>query len=271
MPKSQPPAVVQTDNPAFYDRHWEHRDTSADPHVVAKTDLLVSMVPKDVRTIVDVGCGDGYITHRLLEHWDVTGIDRSPVALSKLRCRTIQASADVLPLPDRSTDLLLSSQVLEHLPDGVYERAVAEMDRVASRWLIVSVPYRETLAKRFARCPQCSLEFNVDGHVRSFDEATIDGAFPAFERVQTELCGPQENPAYASLERARQRIAKRWHVWKGIKISCPECGETNFQVLHRNALHRFVDKAIDRATKMANRWNDRKPEPYWIIALMRRR
>jgi SAM-dependent methyltransferase len=229
------------------------------------------MVPEDVRTIVDVGCGDGFITHRLAECWEVTGIDRSAVAISKLRCRAIEASADALPLPDRSMDLLHSSQMLEHLPDGVYERAIAEMDRVASRWLIVSVPYREQIAKAVARCPQCNLQFNIHGHLRSFDERTLERAFPAFERIRTELCGPLTNPSYAALERARQRFAKRWYVWKGAQIQCPQCGETNFQVLERSAFHKLVDKALDRATAMANLVNGRKPEPYWIIVLMRRR
>jgi SAM-dependent methyltransferase len=266
-----PPAVVQTDNPSFYDRHWEQTDTSADPNIVAKADLLVSMVPDGVRTIVDVGCGDGFITHRLAERWEVTGIDRSAVAISKLRCRAIEASADALPLPERSVDLLHSSQMLEHLPDGVFERAIAEMDRVASQWLLVSVPYREQIVRRFALCPQCALEFNIDGHLRSFDKTAIDHAFPAFERIRTELVGPPEKPSYTSLERARQTIAKRWHMWKGAQIQCPRCGETNFPVLQRNAFHKFVDKAIDRATAIANLVNGRKPEPYWIITLMRRR
>lgn len=266
-----PPAVVQTDNPSFYDKHWEQTDTSTDPHIVAKADLLVSMVPDDVRTIVDVGCGDGFITHRLAERWDVTGIDRSAVAISKLRCRAIEASADALPLPDQSVDLLHSSQMLEHLPDGVYERAIAEMDRVASLWLLISVPYREQIVRRIALCPQCGLEFNTEGHLRSFDEAGIDQAFPAFERIRMELVGPPEKPSYAALEHARHKIAKRWHVWKGSKIRCPQCGETNFKVLDRNAFHKFVDKVLDRATAVANLWNGRKPEPYWIIALMRRR
>lgn len=265
------PAVVQTDNPSFYDRHWKETNTSTDPHIAAKTDLLVSMVPDDVRTIVDIGCGDGFITHRLAEKWDVTGIDRSAVAISKLRCPAIEASADALPLPDRSVDLVHSSQMLEHLPDGVYERAVAEMDRVASSWLLVSVPYREQIAKSIALCPQCNLEFNINGHLRSLDEIAIDHAFPSFERIRTEHIGPLEKPSYALFERARQKIAKRWFVWKGAKIQCPKCGETNFRVLDRNAFHKFVDKALDHATVMANIWNGRKPEPYWIIALMRRR
>lgn len=262
---------MQPDNRAFYDHHWQHADTSRDEHVVAKGDLLMTMIPDDVRTIVDVGCGDGYLTQRLAEKWDVTGIDRSPVALAKLRCRTLEASADALPLPDRSMDLLLSSQVLEHLPDGVFERALAEMDRVAARWIIVSVPYREELAKRLVRCRSCALEFHIEGHLRAFDQAAIDRALPTFERVRTELCGRPEPPSYATLERARQRIAKHWFVYRGATIVCPQCGETKFERDRQNVVQRLVERSIDRVTSLVNIARDRKPEPYWIVALMRRR
>lgn len=266
---STPPAV-QTDNPSFYDRHWERTDTSNDPNIIAKAKLIVSMIPDEVRTIVDVGCGDGFITHRLAERWDVTGIDRSAVAVSKLRCRAIEASADALPLPDKAVDLLHSSQMLEHLPDGVYERALVEMNRVASKWLLLSVPYKEQLARRVALCPRCGLQFHTDGHLRSFDESVFDAAFPDFERVRTEHTGPPEKPWYATIEHARHKYAKRWHMWKGSKIECPKCGETNFNPLARNFFHKLVDQALDGATTIANLCNRRKPEPYWIITLMRR-
>jgi ubiquinone/menaquinone biosynthesis C-methylase UbiE len=265
------PSVVQTDNPAFYDRHWQKTDTSMDPNIIMKSDLLISMVPDGVKTIVDVGCGDGFITHRLAERWEVTGVDRSAIAVSKLRCRAIEASADALPLKDRSVDLVHSSQMLEHLPDGVYEGAISEMNRVASRWLLLSVPFREQILRRVALCPKCGLEFNTDGHLRSFDETVIDKAFPDFERIRTEHVGPPEKPSYATLERARQKFAKRWYVWKGSKLQCPRCDETNFQVLPRNFLHKLVDQSIDRATTIANFVSRRKPEPYWFIALLKRR
>lgn len=261
----------QVDSPAFYDRHWQQRDTSQNPHVVAKGDLLVSMIPSDVRTIADVGCGDGYLTQRLAERWDVVGIDRSAVALAKLGCRTLQASADALPLPDRSVDLLLSSQVLEHLPDGLFERALGEMDRVASRWLVVSVPYREELARRVSRCPRCRLEFHIDGHLRSFDEAALDRALPSFERVRTELCGRPETPAYAPLERARHHLARGWFYYDGAHIVCPRCGEDRFARQPRGLRHRLLAQGLDAAASLANLWTGRKAAPYWIMALMRRR
>lgn len=266
--------TAQHGDEAFYDRHWEHTDTAADPHVVAKGDLVLRMIPDGVRTIADVGCGDGYLTGRLAERWEVIAIDRSAVALERARARaarTIQASADALPLPDRAVDLLFSSQVLEHLPDGVLQRAAAEMARVAGRYLFVSVPYRETLRRRFARCPRCRHEFNTDGHLQSFHATALDDLFPQFERIVTELAGPAEDPTYAPLEWLRQHLGGQWNVWDGLQLSCPQCGGTAFRKQRIGLVRRLTRRALDAATAAWRRFAGRTSEPYWILSLYRRR
>src|SRR5262249_2138475 len=157
-------AVLEIDDPRFYDAYWEHAPP-IDPNVARKGDRMIALVPGDVRTIVDVGAGDGYLAHRLVERFDVTAIDRSAAALAPVRCRAIRASADALPLEDGSFDLALASEILEHLPSNVLGGAARELDRVARRWILVSVPHAENLRRRIARCPTCRLAFHVDGHL----------------------------------------------------------------------------------------------------------
>ena len=106
------------------------------------------MMPGTVRTILDVGCGDGALTVRLAEEWDVTGADMSAVALEHVKTAAVQASATDLPFADGSFDLVLSSEMLEHLSPGDYGRAISEMSRVTRRYLLLTVPYREDLRFR---------------------------------------------------------------------------------------------------------------------------
>ena len=261
----------QPDSPGFYDRHWERTDTSADRHIVDKGNLVLRMAPADVRTVVDVGCGDGYLTHRLASRFEVLAVDRSEVALSRVRVPTRQASAEALPLADRAFDMAFSSEMLEHLPDAIFHPAARELSRVAARWLMVSVPDRENLRRRFARCPSCRLEFHIDGHHRAFDAAALDALFPDFERVATETIGPPEPATYAAVERVRQRLGRRWWVWKGEALACPGCGGREVKTLPRGARHRAVDRALDAATNLANRIAGRAARPYWLVALYRRR
>ncbi|WP_156040563.1 class I SAM-dependent methyltransferase [Chondromyces apiculatus] len=270
--------TAESHQAAFYDRHWEHTSTAADPHIVAKGDLVLRLVPAGVRTIVDIGCGDGYLTHRLAEHHQVTAVDRSQVALQRLRrlrapdlAGVIEASADAIPLPDRAADLVFSSQMLEHLPEDVLRGAAREMQRLADRHLLVTVPHRETLRRRYARCSACGLEFHIDGHLHAFDAAALDRLFPDFERVHTEFAGPLEPPAYTSVEWLRQHLCRHWWMWDSLKIACPRCGETSLRKPRRGPLRRAAERGLDRFTEFWSRREGRVPEPYWIITLYRRK
>ena len=49
------------------------------------------------------------------------------------------AEGDRLPLPDKSTDFVLASHVIEHFPDPV--GALLEWERVATRYLFIVVPH----------------------------------------------------------------------------------------------------------------------------------
>ncbi|OHV07819.1 malonyl-[acyl-carrier protein] O-methyltransferase BioC [Kushneria phosphatilytica] len=74
-------------------------------------------------TIVDVGCGTGYVTARLQQRFPgaaLIGVDPAPGMLSVARNRHAAlpidwraGAAEALPLPARSTDLLISSLALQ--------------------------------------------------------------------------------------------------------------------------------------------------------------
>lgn len=53
----------------------------------------------------------------------------------------VVAEGDDLPLPDKSTDFVLASHVIEHFPDPV--AALLEWERVATRYIFLVVPHRD--------------------------------------------------------------------------------------------------------------------------------
>lgn len=78
----------------------------------------------DNRTIVDVGCGPGFLLH-CLEEWfpkaDIVGVDANDqlLAVARSRCKDIRllnGDACRLPLEDRSADAVFALHVIEHLP-----------------------------------------------------------------------------------------------------------------------------------------------------------
>ena len=86
--------------------------------------------------IVDVGCGEGSATHlvkRLDPRNTVIGVDWSAMALVQARARgllVIQGGVDAsgLPLPDASADVVIMSELIEHLVDT--DAAAGEARRI---------------------------------------------------------------------------------------------------------------------------------------------
>ncbi len=83
--------------------------------------------PLEGAEVVDLGCGGGLMALPLARRGArVTGVDRSPGALAALRARageealevrTIEATAERVPLPDTSADLVVCTDVLVHVDD----------------------------------------------------------------------------------------------------------------------------------------------------------
>jgi 2-polyprenyl-3-methyl-5-hydroxy-6-metoxy-1,4-benzoquinol methylase len=138
----------------------------------------------DPQSVLDVGCGEGVLTHRwaqALGDRRIVGIDLDDPGLhaewgrrERPNLEYVVMRAEHLPFADGEFDLAAAIEVLEHVPDP--EHTVAEMARVADRWLLVSVP-REPLwrALNMARGAYLRDLGNTPGHLnhwsrRSFAE-----------------------------------------------------------------------------------------------------
>jgi SAM-dependent methyltransferase len=137
----------------------------------------------DPHSLLDVGCGEGVLTHqwaeRLGDERRVVGIDLDDPALHaewakrtapNLEYRVMKA--ENLPFADREFDAATAIEVLEHVPDA--EHTVAEMARVAKRWLLVSVP-REPLWRglNMARGAYWKDLGNTPGHVNHWSKRSF--------------------------------------------------------------------------------------------------
>jgi 2-polyprenyl-3-methyl-5-hydroxy-6-metoxy-1,4-benzoquinol methylase len=124
-------------------------------------------------SVLDVGCGEGVLTQRWAQALDgrVVGIDLEDPAIQaewdKRRAPNLEyriMKAENLPFADGEFDLACAIEVLEHVPDP--EHTVAELARVASGHLLVSVP-REPLWRglNLARGAYVRDFGNTPGHV----------------------------------------------------------------------------------------------------------
>jgi SAM-dependent methyltransferase len=148
------------------------------------------------QSILDVGCGEGVLTVEWAERLGdrrIVGIDLDDPKLraewerrtrTNLEFRVEEATS--LSFPDDEFDMATAIEVLEHVPEP--EATVAEMARVARRWLLVSVP-REPLWRglNMARGAYWSSAGNTPGHLNHWSKRSF-----------TELLG-----RYGTVEQAR--------------------------------------------------------------------
>jgi 2-polyprenyl-3-methyl-5-hydroxy-6-metoxy-1,4-benzoquinol methylase len=130
-------------------------------------------------SLLDVGCGEGVLTQRWAQRLGdgrVVGIDLADPALqaqwAERRAPNLEyrvMKAERLPFGDGEFDVATAIEVLEHVPDPAH--TVAEMARVASGHLLVSVP-REPLwrALNVARGAYVRELGNTPGHVNHWSK-----------------------------------------------------------------------------------------------------
>ncbi len=97
------------------------------------------------RRVLEAGCGTGYFSY-LLQHernWPVVPMDISTDALRYARrmgtVRPIQGDVTALPFASDAFELVISLDVLVHLPRGIEPSAFAELARVAARGGLVAI------------------------------------------------------------------------------------------------------------------------------------
>jgi SAM-dependent methyltransferase len=121
------------------DRHWWYQGRR---RVIQRTIERLGL-PAGAR-ILDAGCGSGRNMLELAAHGAVTGIELSTPSAELARARDIgevlEGSVTDMPFADRSFDLCVCLDVIEHLADDV--GALAELRRVTAPGgaLLVTVP-----------------------------------------------------------------------------------------------------------------------------------
>ena len=172
--------------PAYTEFEWQAEGAGNGESGERLTEFFVNLVKQigGVRTICDLGCGNGHIAGRLATHgYEVTGIDasRSGVAIAK---RTYPQVKFVEAMIDRDLvqpglpnfDLVISSDVIEHLyrPSDLLEAAFSLLK--PGGHILLGTPYHGYLK---------NLALAITGHMDSHFSALHDGGHIKFFSVKT--------------------------------------------------------------------------------------
>lgn len=221
-------APIETLPQAKRENYFEFEEVWADlpePYQVQTRETLKAWIPSDVETVLDAGCGNGHITNFLPPHLRVTGLDLSETALRNVRVPHIQGSVTALPFPDKSYDLVYCFDVIEHLSEQDFVRALHELQRVAKKYVLIAVPLNEDVESNFTQCADCGVRYHINGHLRAFTPESLN-AIPSteeFDCTAVFLSGDTTVPPQNSL------IDLYWELNVHPTLphaQCPQCGSS---------------------------------------------
>jgi SAM-dependent methyltransferase len=142
--------------------------------------LVALTKPLGAESILDAGCGEGFTINKLIGNGigkRIDGIEYSKEAISfgkKLfpKFNIKQGSVYELPYGDKSFDLVICTEVLEHLDDPA--KAVKEMLRVTKKYLVLSVPNEPFfMLSNFLRGKNFSRFGNDTGHINHWNPFSL--------------------------------------------------------------------------------------------------
>ena len=206
---------------AFYDRRWAASSlTEGERDRIAQT---IAALPPDCKRILDVGCGDGRVSQEVSAKSGsfLVAFDLSMVALRGLSLPKCCGSAAELPFRDRSFDLVMATEIMEHLPDSLYPQVLAEMSRITGRYVLITVPNSENLQEHTAACGACGSKFHIWGHVRSYTSAVMESLFAGFRLVRSFTFGEAVDTYNKPLLFLRQKVAGGYY-WEDGTV-CHSC------------------------------------------------
>jgi 2-polyprenyl-3-methyl-5-hydroxy-6-metoxy-1,4-benzoquinol methylase len=155
---------IEAANPWYVGKHFAWADQSASARIYRRRfeyfvwciDRARARLGRRLR-MLDAGCGDGFWLHRLssLGDLDLTGVDYNPLRVERARAAAPAATVVCSSLdtfaPTEQFDVLLLSQVIEHVHDDV--ALLRHVARLLSPGgvLILGTPNEGSLLQRIER------------------------------------------------------------------------------------------------------------------------
>lgn len=216
-----------------YDASWSKKVAALDPKEKLRVQQTLDMVPAEVRSMLDAGSGDGRISSHLTQRCLVVCVDISAHALRRNPnpVRTV-GHLTQLPYSNGAVDLVLLSEVIEHIPARILPTVLGEIRRVARKYILITVPYRETLVEANVRC-ECGYVFHKWGHLARYDERALPGLYPDLPVQRLAHLGPPKPSNLDVAVALRQKLGGRYAGPEDDTI-CPKCSGRNFVEGHRN-------------------------------------
>ena len=247
-----------------------------------RIERTAAMIPASVGSLVDVGCGNGVFVNYLTNakpQLEITGVDRSVTALTYVNTKKREASIDELPFADKEFDCVTCLEVIEHLPETIYQKSLDELARVSKQVVIISVPNNEKLEDSYTKCPNCLSIFNYELHLRKFDKQKLQQLMSARGFDCKEIITTGTGKAYYG-HKAFRKLFYPEQMLKWNSPICPICGyreagraiqnEASKPIANSSTPTQGKRKLISYFTAIPKFFWPKESKDYWMIARFER-
>jgi len=231
-----------------------------------RTADLMQLVPRGYRTVLDAGARDGYYSAQLTEYFEsVTALDLSKPEIHHERVFCVAGDLTKLSYPDESFDVVLCSEVLEHIP--ALEQAVSEIKRVAKHAIVIGVPYKQDIRVGRATCVKCGKVNPPWGHINVFDKDRIERLFRPFRVVRQVLTGIDSERTNTLATWFSDRGRNPYGIY-GPEQRCLHCGSSLDSKPFRSFTHKVWGAVGVRLMNVQSALS--KPHANWIHTIFER-
>ena len=226
----------------------------------------MGLVPKGYHSVLDAGAREGYYSIQLAEYFDsVTALDLVKPTVHHDRVTCAQGDLTALAYPDQSFDVVVCTEVLEHIP--AVEKAVSEIKRVAKHAIIIGVPYKQDIRICRATCVKCGKVSPPWGHVNTFDDKRLETLFEPFRIVKKVFTGVNAEQTNA-LATWLTDLGKNPYGIYGDDLFCLHCNSALHPAPSRSFIHKVCGAIGLRLMMMQSSMST--PHANWIHLLLER-
>lgn len=205
--------------PQVHPEHYQKDEYNSVERFCSYAHQLKLISGLDVKSILEVGPGTFLVSSVLSRRgYKVTTCDFDP----KLGA---DVTADVrrLPFGNNTFDLVVACQVLEHIPFEDFDKALDEIKRVSSRYVLISLPHRCTGFTILLRFPFIETLFKKKFFEFGFQ---VSAPFRGFEASKQHYWEIESAKTHLNLIRAK--LAK---AFSGLRESRPVLNKYHYFAL----------------------------------------
>ncbi len=182
--------------------------------------LIREIRKRHLNIVLNIGIGAGIFEQMAKEQGlAVSSLDLDANTVQRIRAQlgvdARQGYIQEIPFDDEYFDVVVASEVLEHLDHDSMLQALSEIRRVLvpGGYFIGTVPYEENLANSIVVCPYCGKHFHRWGHLQSFSTEKMKRILSSYFAVEHVF--PHKFVTFSALNRKGKMVSVvKLILWK---------------------------------------------------------